>query len=147
MMRRQWTGNDNTFGPFAIGKNRKKDGWNPVGVTLESGDDDDRCGCVLRVHSYWWTISIDMPSWVLRPWRRKVIATTWNAETVARMGRDWYWEVNPREYGFYYSDKTLHLHYGPQTFDSSTTKSKCYFIPWLDWTFIRHSFYDLDQRS
>ena len=48
-----------------------------------------------------------------------------------------------REYGAFYSEGAVHLHYGPRMMDSSAEKSRCWFVPWLNWKFVRKSVYGL----
>jgi hypothetical protein len=72
------------------------------------------------------------------------MARSWDAATVARLGRDWYWDEHAREYGFTYSERSIHVHYGAQTHDSTTSRVKVLELPWLSWRHVRHSFYDLN---
>lgn len=142
----RWGDNDRYFGPLTVA-------WEPryssYGLMLCSGDDEYR-GASLRVHLGALTILLALPSRLVPPQRRKVFPQ-WDAATVARLGRDWYYDVQKREFGFTISGtgmigetSALHVHYGRQTMDSSTEKSKCYFLPWTQWRHVRHSVYDLD---
>ncbi len=83
---------------------------------------------------------------IIQPWRQKVIASTWNAETIERLGRNWYYDTHEREYGFSYSDGFLRVFLGRQTHDSSTTQSWSKFLPWTQWRHVRHSLYDAAGR-
>lgn len=147
--RRRWSDNDTYFGPFTFA-------WEPKygrsGVMLCSGDDEDR-GAVLRLHLGPLTSILALPAWLVPPHRRKVYPSpeSWGPEVVARLGRDWYYDVSPREFGFTISgtgmigeSSALHVHFGRQTMDSSTEKSACYFLPWTEWRHVRHSLYGLD---
>lgn len=109
---------------------------------LDSGGDDDDGGkgCNLKLHAFGYTLIVELPS-LLSDYRIKHIAHSWDAATVERLGRNYYFEVFPREYGFTFSDGSMHAHYGPQTHDSITTKSKVFFLPWKQWRFVRHSWY------
>lgn len=136
------TDHDKKFGPIAYAKA----GWNPWRVMWCSGGDDDNDEPIrntLTVYAIGWVARIYLPT-ILQPYRIRHWPKSWDAETVARLGRDWYDEIFPREYGFSICDGALHLHYGPQTHDSITTKGRCYFIPWQQWRFIRTSLYNPD---
>jgi hypothetical protein len=142
MSKRRYSGNDSHFGPFTLSRHNDGD-WRPLGIMLDSGGDHESSGnkgCNLKLHGFGRTLIIELPR-LLPDFRIRHIAESWDAATVARMGRNWYDEVFPREYGFTVSDGTLHAHYGPQTHDSSTTKSKCFFLPWCNWRFVRQSWY------
>ena len=140
--KRRYSGNDNHFGPFTYSKHNDQ-GWRPFGLMLDSGgdhEDSDNTGCNLKLHGSGRTLIVELPR-LLPDYRVKHVPTTWDAATIARLGRDHYFEVFPCEYGFTFSDKTLHVHYGPQTHDSITTKNKVFFLPWLNWRFVRQSWY------
>jgi hypothetical protein len=116
---------------------------------LTSADDDDR-QCNIRLSGFGHTLICQLPA-IIQPWRIKVKPRSWDAATIARLGRDWYHDVHRREFGFSLSGTgmvdgcvALHLHYGPQTHDSRTTKSKCWFLPWTQWRHVRHSLYGLN---
>src|SRR3546814_14519349 len=59
------------------------------------------------------------------------------------MGRDWYWDISRREYGFTLSDGHLSVPLGRQTMDSSTEQRWGCFLPWTQWRHVRRSFYGL----
>lgn len=142
MKKRRYSGHDKHFGPFTLSKHNDQ-GWRPFGIMLDSdGNDDygDSKGCNLKLHGFGHTLILELPQ-IIQPYREKHMAMSWDAATVARLGRDYYFEVFPREFGFTMSDKTLHVHYGPQTHDSTTTKNKVFFLPWLNWRFVRQSWY------
>jgi hypothetical protein len=129
-----------TYGP--------SEGWSPLRAVYSSGEDDDSGSATyspkyntLTVYAFGWVVRLLLPL-LLRPWRRKVHAKYWDAATVAKVGRDWYFEVSPREYGFSLSDGFLQLFFGPQTGDSTTTKSWSTHLPWTQWRHIRRSLYD-----
>lgn len=142
-----WTrDNDHYFGPFTYARDRR---YKQLAVMLGSGDGDEHPGCRLRLAVSSHTLIIALPP-IIRPWRKKVFPR-WDAETVKRLGRDWYWDTHQREFGFSISGtgmigdvQALHVHFGAQTHDSSSTKSKCYFLPWTDWRHVRHSLYRQD---
>lgn len=146
--RRRWSDHDVDLGPLTFA-------WQPkcatVGLMLCSGD-DEHLGAALRLHLWALTILLALPHWLVPPQRTKVYPhpSVWGPDVIARLGRDWYYDVSRREFGF-----TLHgsgtigesvhlsIHYGRQTMDSSTEKSWGCFLPWTCWRHVRHSLYDL----
>lgn len=140
-MKRRYSGNDRHFGPFTLSKHTNE-GYQPLGVMLDSGGREDRGddGCNLKLHAIGYTLICELPQ-IIQPFRIKHIAESWDAATVERMGRNWYYETFQKEFGFTVSDGSLHVHYGPQTWDSRTTKSKVYFLPWKQWRHVRFSLY------
>ncbi len=137
--RRRWGDNDRNFGPFTYARDGR--GYRPIAVSLSSGC-DEYPGCSLRLSAFGHTFITSLPP-IVRPYREKVYAKSWDADTVARLGRDWYWAVDQREYGFSYSEGFLYVPLGRQTNDSSTEQRWSKFLPWTQWRFIRHSLYDL----
>lgn len=88
-------------------------------------------------------------NWLCRPWRARWVECNWDAETVKRLGRSGYWEIHERRFGFSLSNMGngydfLQIFYGPQTHDSSTTKSWSKHLPWKQWRMVRHSLYTPD---
>lgn len=142
-MRYRWSDNDRYFGPFTYARDRK---WRPIAVVLMSGDEEEqsRAGCKLRISAFGHTLLTALPA-IIKPWRKKVYPgpDAWDAATVARLGRDWYWNTKPREYGFSYSDGFLQVYLGRQTDDSSTEQRWSKFLPWTQWRHVRHSLYGL----
>lgn len=139
--KRHYSGNDKHFGPFTLSS---KSTWKPFGLNLDSGGDEEASGgnngCHLKLYNgFGRTLIIELPR-LIPDFRVRHIAS-WNDETIERLGRNWYDEVFPCEYGIFVSEGTLHISYGPQTHDSTTTKSKCYFLPWCHWRFVRQSWY------
>lgn len=146
MKNRRYSGNDKHFWPFTFSID-KDSGWSPWGVMLDSGSnhDEEHTGCHLSFYLGKYTLHIELPA-LIRDFRIKHLAVSWDAETIARLGRNYYYESFPREYGFRLTNKfsDLHLHYGPQTHSSDTSKSKVIFLPWMNWRFIRTSYYGLN---
>ena len=95
----RWGDNDRYFGPFTYAKDAK--GYRPLALVLGSGDCEDYPGCRLRLSAFGRTLICALPQ-VIMPYRKKVLAHTWDAATVARMGRDWYFDYSEREYGISY---------------------------------------------
>lgn len=132
MSKRRWSNNDRHFGPITLATG---DYWR-LGLMLDSGDNESP-GCHVRFYFGTFTVLIDLPA-IIKPWRNWVDLSK---ESWAKSPG--YWDEHPREFGFSYSEGSLHVHYGPQTHDSDTTKSKCYFIPWKEWRHVRRSYYGL----
>lgn len=142
--RRRYSGHDRHFGPFTYSRHNDQD-WRPLGVMLDSGGDHESSGnkgCNLKLHGFGRTLIVELPR-LLPDYRIKHVAESWDAATVARMGRNYYFEVFPREYGFTISGGTVHVHYGPQTHDSITTRNKVLWIPWRQLRHERFSLYGL----
>ncbi len=140
---RRYSGHDRHFGPFTLSRHNDQH-WRPLGIMLDSGGDHEYSrnkGCNLKLHGFGHTLIVELPR-LLKDYviRHKA---GWDAATVARMGRDWYDEVFPCEYGFTVSDGTVHVHYGPQTHDSITTRNKVLWIPWKQLRHVRISLYGL----
>jgi hypothetical protein len=121
--------------------------WSPFGITLESAD-DEYCTDAARLVVYAFRRRIEwrLPQ-IVKPFRIRHHAVSWDAATIARMGRDWYDEIHPREFGFRLSDGFLQVFLGPQTNDSMTTKSWCCHLPWTQWRFVRLSLYGLSGEE
>jgi hypothetical protein len=134
----RWADNDRYLGPVTYSWTER---YRPFAAVLDSGDDDESAGCRLRFSAFGHTLIVALPP-VIKPWRRKIVAN-WDAATVARLGRDWYWDAHPRRYGFSCSEGHLNLYLGRQTGDSRTEQRWGTFLPWTQWRHIRHSFYGL----
>lgn len=90
--RRRWSDSDHYLGPFTYARDK---GWRPLAIVLQSGD-DEYPGAQLRVSGFGHTLITAVPRWLIRPYREKVIAKGWDEATIARLGRDWYWNVDAR---------------------------------------------------
>lgn len=139
----RWGDNDRYFGPFTWSYSKDYPHW---AIVLKSrGDDDVESGiCSLRISLRRATLIIALPG-IIRPWREKVYPK-WDADTVKRLGRDWYWNVDPRQYGFSLNDGYLSVYYGRTggaCMDSSIQQQWGYFLPWTQWRHVRHSLYGL----
>src|SRR5690606_9878045 len=135
-----WSDNDRYFGPFTWSYSKSYPHW---AVVLKSrGDDDDVC--TMRFSLWRATLIVALPP-IVRPWREKVYPG-WDAATVARLGRDWYWSIDPRKYGFRLSDGHLSIYYGRTggpSMDSSIQQRWGCFLPWTQWRHVRHSLHGL----
>ncbi len=137
----RWSDNDRYFGPFTYAYEPR---YSKLALMLKSrGDDDDDSGqCYLRIGLLSHTLIVALPE-IIRPYREKVFPE-WDNATVQRLGRNWYWNIDAREFGFSYSEGYLSMHFGRQTYDSSTCKQKGWFPPWTQWRHVRRSFYGVD---
>lgn len=140
----RWSDNDRRFGPFIYARDAR---YRPLAAVIASGD-DEHPGCRLRFSAFGHTFITALPG-IVRPWRRKIYPNerypgSWDAATIERLGRDWYWDTHPREYGLSYSDGLLQVFLGRQTNDSSTEQRWSKFLPWTQWRHVRRSLYGLE---
>lgn len=140
----RWGDNDRYFGPFTWSFSKSYRHW---AIVLRSrGDGDgDHGACTLRISLGSMTLIAALPN-IVRPWREKVYPK-WDAETVKRLGRDWYWNVDPRQYGWSLHEGHLSIYYGRtggSMMDSSIQQQWGCFLPWTQWRHVRHGFYGLN---
>lgn len=141
MKNRRYSDTDFHFWPFTLSKHSHQ-GYRPLGIVIASGAHEDQRGdCSIRFSAFGWTLICELPP-IVPDYCVRHQATTWDAATIARLGRDWYEERFPREYGFTFSDGNLHTYFGAQTHDSRTDQNKVFFLPWTNWRHIRRSLYD-----
>lgn len=134
------TENDRRWGPLTWARSS----WSPLRAVFSTGGDgDDEPRNSLTVYLFGWVARLWLPM-LMQPHRVKHIAATWNTATVERMGRNWYYETFPREFGFSLHEGFLQVFLGPQTHDSRTTKSWSTHLPWTQWRFYRFSLYGTD---
>ena len=134
------TDDEKRLGPLRWGTTT----WRAWRFVLEShGGDEGYQWNQLTVYLLGFVASLSLPR-IIRLWRQKVHVTTWDAATVARLGRDWYWNEEPREYGFGLSDGHLCVYFGIQPGDSSRDQYWSCFLPWTQWRFVRFSLYQPD---
>lgn len=137
------TDNDKNWGPFTWARWTKR-----FSVELSSGDDEDTESTFLAV-GFGWALRIRVFDWLCRPWRERWVECNWDADTVKRLGRSGYWEIHEQTFGFALSDMGagydfFQLFLGPQTHNSSTTKSWSKHLPWMMWNHVRTSIYKPD---
>lgn len=140
------TDNDRYFGPITYGRTD----YNALRLVWSSQGNEDGCYAPeqwnsLTSYAFGWVAKVNMPR-IVKPFLIKH-TPSWDAETIARLGRDYYYEAHPCEYGFSVNEGFFQLFLGPQTHDSLTTKSWSAFIPWQQWRFHRFSLYDTDGRE
>ena len=149
MKNRRWGDNDKYWGPFTYAHSDKE--YNPFAVILGSGD-EEHPGCYLRLGAFHRTLICSLPP-IIPPYRRKVVAKFWNEDDIKRLGRNWYYDVHEREYGFSYAASGcigdggfLQVFLGRQTHDSSNEQRWSCFTPWNkwnNWRHVRNSYYGL----
>lgn len=121
-----------------------KSSWSPLRLVWSSGGEEDgERGNNLTAYAFGYVACIPMPN-IIKPFQIKHMASTWDAATVERIGRNWYYETFPREYGFCLHEGFLQLFLGAQTHDSLTTQSWCTHLPWTQWRVVRKSWYGLN---
>ena len=136
------TDNDRHFGKYIT--YGTTDRWRPIRAVLSSGGDDEGDPfSSLTVYAFGWIARLRLPR-IISPYREKVQAKYWDAATIKRLGRDWYWSVDRRDFGFSYSEGFLQVYYGRQTGDSTTDKTWSKSMPWTNWHTRRLSIYDAD---
>lgn len=131
----RWSDNDRYLGPFTYAPS-DYDLW---ALMLGSGN-DEYPHCRIRISAFRRTLICRLPA-IIKPYKEWVDTSKydWNKDKTGIQG---YWDTHKREYGFSYSDKALHIHYGAQTNCWPGEKSKVFFIPWLSWRHVRTSHYD-----
>ena len=131
------TDDDKHFGPITYGRAA----WRCLRLVWSSGGGEgEEPHNTLTTYAFGWVARVNLPT-VLLPYKIKHVAAHWDAATIERLGRDWYFEVFPREYGLSLSDGFLNVFFGAQTGDSSTTQAWGKHLPWTQWRHIRFSLY------
>lgn len=137
----RWGDNDRYWGPFTYAVDPKYIHWAIILKSDSEVHQDRPARSSLRISFGKRTLIVVLPP-IVKPWKRKVYPQ-WDAETVKRLGRDWYWDAHPREYGINYGDGFLQIPYGRTTHDSSTEQRWSCFLPWTQWRHVRISYYGL----
>lgn len=135
---RRWSDNDKHLGPLLYSRDRGSKRWGVVAIS--GGGDEDAKSCHLRMHAVGHTLICDLPP-IIKPWRQWIDMTKYDWHKGPSKG---YWDVHATEYGFVCGEGFLQVFLGPQTGDSTTTKSWCTHLPWTQWHFHRHAFFGLD---
>jgi len=139
------TDHDKNWGPLTLAPWRKN-----IRLEFSTGDEEsDRHGYRnhLLIVAFGWALRIALPN-LIPPYRQRVEAN-WDEATVKRLGRNYYFNTNERQFGFSLSDMGngydfLQISYGRQTHDSSTDRSWCTHLPWKQWRHVRYSIYEPD---
>lgn len=129
------TDNDKRLGPLTWGRA----GWNPWRLVFSTGGGTDGYPHnTLTAYAFGRCFRLRLPT-KMAPWRQWVPTGHYHWAKSPDAG---YWDEHPREYGFCLHEGHLSIYLGPQTHDSTTTKSWSCFLPWTDWRHIRKSLYD-----
>jgi len=116
-------------------------------LELSSGDGEECAGCCLFIVFWKWYITIPLPQ-IIKPHREQHKAVYWDAGTIERMGRDWYWEYTERRYGFYLYENHFNIMYGlSDCLGNKKDQRWSCFLPWNEWRFVRFSLYDLQGKE
>lgn len=113
-------------------------------IDLNSGYEEHRPH--LSIAFMWLYLLIYLPKWAIQPRRRKVQAKYWDAATVERMGRDWYYDETRRQFGVQMSWDSIRFHYGVQPDCWPGDKTWAWYFPWAKMRHTREAFYGLDGR-
>lgn len=146
---RRWSGTNKHYGPFTYCKRDNKDkltgSWKPYGIVINSSGDpheDDDTGCHLILHLGGITILMELPP-IINPVINRVYPS-WDAETIKRIGRNYYNDYERKSYGFHYSEGHVHVKYGVETDCSSTDKSAIFNCNWMHDRYIGTDFINND---
>lgn len=147
--RLSWTNDkDHVWGPFLYARESRRAG--NFALVACSGDGEEYRGASLRLTAFTHTLIMALPQWLLRPARQKV-KPDWDEATVARLGRDYYWDYTRREYGFSIhrdggigSAAHWSISFGRQSHSSRTEQRIGGFLPWTQWRYMRTSYYTPD---
>lgn len=129
------TDNDRRAGPLTFARSS----WSPWRLVFSTGGGEEAHSANhLTAYGFGWVARLDLPT-KIKPWRQWVPTGHYEWAKSSDAG---YWDVHAREYGFSLHEGFLQLFLGPQTMDSTTTKSWCTNLPWTQWRHIRHSLFD-----
>jgi hypothetical protein len=135
--------NDHHWGPLTWCKAHP--GW--FGIQLNSGAREDDAGyCHIIFYLFGFVLICELPNFI-PDYVERHEAKTWDAETIARMGRDWYEIHYAREIGFLFTGGgAVSVYYGPDTDEWEKRGHTMFSLPWRQWRFIRTSYYDRDRK-
>lgn len=139
----RWSDDDRYFGPFTYAREGR--GYRPIALVLGSGrGEDEPAQCRLRVSAFGHTLLIALPA-IIKPAREwhEIRTEPTRSQMIAAGRTPGYWEPWARDFGFSIAEGAVHWKYGRQTHDSTTDRTKVWFMPWRSWRHVRRSFYDL----
>lgn len=114
-----------------------------VRCILDSGDGEEYAGCSMNLALAGYSARIPLPP-IIKPTAIKVTPKCWDAETIKRLGRDYYYNYIRREYGFYLFDNHFNINYGRSTCDSSTEQRWSCFLPWKEYKYLGIKLFNID---
>ena len=120
----------------------KSNEYNLRRFILSSRDDNDKLLCTLVFAGFGKYITLNLPN-IIKP-RATKVTPNWDAATVERLGRDYYWKYDRREFGVSYYDGHVSIKYGVQTDSSDEDKSWGFFLPWTQNKFVRRTIFNSD---
>ena len=139
-----WSEGEKKWGPFMYHKSAHQE--TRFEISLRANDrEENTLPCMLLVRVGRYTFIVKLPQ-IIQPEKKKIIAKYWNAETIERHGRNWYYEEISRKYGISLYDDHFCVYYGRVTDDSETEQYWGTFVPWMTTRHVRHSFYDTDGK-
>lgn len=100
-------------------------------------------------HKY--VVRITLPQFI-KPLAVKVVAESWDEETVKRMGGNFYYVYFNKRYGFRYGENFLQVFYGVigasdfQFPKELKEKSWSTFLPWMESRVVKHLIFDGDEK-
>jgi len=139
---RRFSDDDYIFGPLTVAKVNYK----AFSLALSSANEDaEDKYCSLTGYAFGYGFRLNLPH-IVKPFKVKVKADSWDEATIARLGRDWYYNYYTREYGFSIHEGHFSIRYGVQNDNGYGSKVPrrywgC-FLPWTQWRFVRHSLYN-----
>ena len=131
------TDDDRHLGPLTYARSSWT-AWRLI-YSTGGGDEGDKFNSI-TLYLFGWIFRLRLPN-IIPPYRQKVVAQYWDAATVQRMGRDWYWDEDPRQFGFSLHEGFLQIFHGRQSHDSTTDRTWCCHLPWTQWRHVRQSWY------
>lgn len=138
------TDHDRDYGPLTIGRSD----WNAIRIAYSSGDNEETYNS-LTVHlGKWFIARLKLPR-IIRPFKEKVMVPSWDAATVTRMGRDFYYNYFCREYGFCSVEQTTIVHYGVNNKTGGSdvaSQSRFFNHPWSQTEVVVHELYDANDK-
>lgn len=112
-----------------------------LSIDLNSGWEEHRPHLTIIVGRLFATLRL--PKWIVQPHRRKVQAQDWDAATIARLGRDWYWDETRREFGISLAADHVRVKYGVQPDSLPGDRTRAWYFPWMQWRSIENRWLDL----
>ena len=120
----------------------KKSIYSGFRFTITSGDGEEHEGCSLKIAGFGYWFSLSLPA-IIKPKSTKEYPS-WDQATIDRLGRNYYYHYDEREYGISLYDGHMSIYYGIQTNSSNDTKQWGYFLPWTQHTFVRRTIFNAD---